>query len=508
MRALLIATIAVLAACPVLSTAQDVSQKPDPLQASIQTLETQTSELKTMMEEMRAEMLRSRAEAAALREELQATRAQLAAVAERQKVSPTANTADPAPDLQQQMQKLQEDQELLSSKVDQQYQSKVESASKYRIRLSGMALMNAFSNSGTVDNIDFPSLALADSSTYYRGSVGGSFRQSTIGLETFGPDIRGGRISGDVQFDFAGGFPNVNNGVTFGIPRLRTGTVKLTYPKTTFVAGQDALFFSPLAPSSIASVAVPAFSYSGNLWSWTPQLRVEHQIDITEDTSFLLQGGVLDPLTGEPPASSFDRTPQAGESSRQPAYAMRTAWNRNISDRTLTLGFGSYYSRQDWAFHRSTDSWAAMSDWLVPLPARLEFSGEFYRGRAIGGLGGGIGRTVLTSGPITDPNTQVKGLNAQGGWSQLKFRQTAKLEWNGAVGMDTVPAKDLRALPFSPTAYAYSPIARNRSAIINFIYRPRSDLLVSGEFHPLRTFTVRGNPYKSNQVSLSMGVLF
>jgi hypothetical protein len=121
---------------------------------------------------------------------------------------------------------------------------------------------------------------------------------------------------------------------------------------------------------------------------------------------------------------------------------------------------------------------------------------------------GAIGRTVLTSGAITDPLTQVKGLNAEGGWSQLKFQQTAKLEWNGAIGMDTVPAKDLHSLPFFPTSYGYSPIARNRSGILNFIYRPRSDLLVSGEFHPLRTFTVRGNTYKSNQVSLSMGVLF
>jgi hypothetical protein len=504
----LLATIAFAAICPVVGDAQDLSQKTDPLQASIQTLQTQTSELKTMVEEMRAEMLRSRAEAAALREELQATRAQLDAVAGRQKNTSTANSEQATPDLQQQVEKLQEDQELLNAKVEQQNQTKVESASKYRVRLSGMALMNAFSNSGTVDNIDFPSLALADNSAFYRGSVGGSFRQSMIGLETFGPELHGGRISADLQFDFAGGFPNANDGVTFGIARLRTGTVKLTFPKTTLVAGQDSLFFSPLAPSSIASVAVPAFGYSGNLWSWTPQIRIEHQFDFSEDSSVLLQGGILDPLTGEPPASSFYRTPQAGEASRQPAYAFRTSWSHNISDRAVVIGGAGYYSRQDWGFHRDTDSWAAMSDWLVPLPARLEFSGEFYRGRAIGGLGGGIGRTVLTSGPITDPLTQVKGLNAEGGWSQLKFRQTAKLEWNGAIGMDTVPAKDLHTLPFSPTSYAYSPIARNRSGILNFIYRPRSDLLVSGEFHPLRTFTVRGNTYKSNLISLSMGVLF
>jgi len=41
-------------------------------------------------------------------------------------------------------------QDLLAAKVEDQYQSKVESASKYRVRLSGIALMNLFSNQGAV----------------------------------------------------------------------------------------------------------------------------------------------------------------------------------------------------------------------------------------------------------------------------------------------------------------------------------------------------------------------
>jgi len=56
---------------------------------------------------------------------------------------------------------LEEEYQLLSGKVDDQYQTKVESASKYRLRVSGIVLMNLFSNQGVVDNIDFPMYAYA-----------------------------------------------------------------------------------------------------------------------------------------------------------------------------------------------------------------------------------------------------------------------------------------------------------------------------------------------------------
>ena len=37
----------------------------------------------------------------------------------------------------------------------------VESGSKYRMRLSGIVLVKLFENRGTVDNVDFPTIATA-----------------------------------------------------------------------------------------------------------------------------------------------------------------------------------------------------------------------------------------------------------------------------------------------------------------------------------------------------------
>ena len=68
--------------------------------------------------------------------------------------------------------RLEEDQQLLQAKVDEQHQTKVESASKYRVKLSGIALLNLFGNSGTVDNQDVPNLALPPGAVATSGSVG------------------------------------------------------------------------------------------------------------------------------------------------------------------------------------------------------------------------------------------------------------------------------------------------------------------------------------------------
>ena len=486
----------------------------------LRALQEQLLRLQSAMSSMQDEIARSRAESAELRREMEATRAELAAQSRPSGASApysTLNTpqnpstgaaANPAYPTESSEPTQQESQQLINAQLAELHQTKVESASKYHVRLSGLVLFNVAENRGAVDNLDFPSLALYSPPGTPQGSFGATLRQSLLGLEVFGPQIHAARVSADVQFDFAGGFPDVPNGSTFGLVRLRTGAIRLEWPNTTVVAGQDAPFFSPLSPSSIASLATPEFAYSGNLWSWIPQVRVEHRFRLGEDSRLILQGGILDPLTGETEESQYLRSPQAGEASRQPAYATRVAWSHRLFNHDLTLGVGGYYSRQNWQFHRDVDGWAGTADWQVPLAPRWELSGEFYRGRAIGGLGGGLGRSVVFSAPFTDPNSEIRALNAAGGWTQLKFRQTEKLEWNAGYGMDNSRAADLRNYPVAAPGDYNAFLARNRSGFFNFIYRPRSDLLLSVEYRRLQTISLFGQAYSADHINLGIGVLF
>src|SRR5271156_2622527 len=317
---------------------------------------------------------------------------------------------------------LDEEYQLLTGKVDDQYQTKVESASKYRVRLSGIVLMNLVSNQGAVDSIDLPTLAYAPPPGSSGGSFGSTLRQSEIGFETFGPTVAGAKTTADLQLDLGGGFPAVPNGINSGLVRLRTATMRMDWTNTSVVVGQDAIFFSPNSPTSFATLAIPALTYAGNLWSWVPQIRIEHRVALGEESSVIFQGGILDPVSGETPTTSYYRQPGPGEASRQPAYGARAAWTRNVFGQPLRVGAGAYYSRQDYGFSRNVDGWAAMMDIELPLSHQFSLSGKFYRGAALGGLYGGIERSVLFSGDPTLSTTQVKPLNTVGGWAQLKYR--------------------------------------------------------------------------------------
>ena len=415
--------------------------------------------------------------------------------------------ADQSADINDRVSRLEENQQFLDDKLAEQNQSKVESGSKYRLRLSGLVLMNLFANRGNVDNLDIPQVATDQNVIESRGSFGGSLRQSQIALEAFGPDVLGAHTSADVRFDFAGGFPQAENGVMMGLVRLRTGTIRFDWTNTSIVAGQDSLFFAPLAPTSIVTVAVPSMSYSGNLWAWTPQVRVEHRIPLSDASGFVIQGGILDSWSGDVPITQFYRNDTWGEESAQPAYAMRVAWHHDFFGRQFTIGGGGYYGRQYWALDRHVDGWAGTADLTLPLGRLFTLTSQFYRGRAVAGLGGAVGQDVVVPGPFLSPPTPIIGLNSIGGWAQLKFKPATKFEINGAFGQDNPYAGQLRQT-LAPPPFYDAPIARNQSALANFIYQPRSDLLFSMEYRHLHTFEIGGDTNRANLVNLAVAYVF
>jgi hypothetical protein len=305
-------------------------------------------------------------------------------------------------------------------------------------------------------------------------------RQSQISLDGFGPDIAGAHTSANVTVDFAGGFVAAQNGAAKPLLRLRTGTFRMDWTNTSIVAGQDSLFFVPLTPSSLASLAVPALAYSGDLWGWTPQIRIEHRIPLADNAHLLLQAGILDSLSGDAAMPGYERYPMWGEQSGQPAYAGRVAWSHPASGQDLTVGFGGYYARQDWGFGRNIDSWA--------------------------GIGGGIGQSILANGPFDSPATIVRGLDSAGGWAQLKFKPRANFEVNGALGEDNPYAGQLKSFPASPSYYGIL-LSRNLSPLVNFIYQPRSDVFFSAEYRYVHTFLLSDSQI-ANLLSLSVGYTF
>ncbi|MBO0910260.1 MAG: hypothetical protein J2P13_00595 [Acidobacteria bacterium] len=473
---------------------------------SIQELRSEIEQLRGAVSELRSEADQYRAENQQLRKELEGIRASAQPTRPQEPASAGQPGSRPDSAGEQSVSSIEDTTQVQQSQLRTLYQTKVESASKYRLRVSGLVLLNLFRNNGGVDDQDVPTYATRAAPYGASPTFGATLRQSEIGLEVFGPSLGGAKTSGQVYFDFGGGFPNaVQDGVNTGLVRLRTGDVRLDWENTSVVAGQDNLFISPNSPTSFASLLEPSLSYSGNLWAWTPQLRVERRFRFARSQAIAIQGAILDNLTGELSYGTL-RVPSAGESSGQPAYAMRTYWQDNVNERPLILGVSGYYSRQNWGYGRNVDGWAGIADLRIPLPARFEFSGEFYRGRAIGGLGGGIGQSVLFSAAPTSPMVGFRPLNSAGGWSQLKFSVNSRLEFNGAFGSDNPFAADLHAFA-APVGIYNTVLTSNRTEMANFIYRPRSDLVFSGEYRRLHTTQI-GSSFTADHVNLMMGVFF
>src|ERR1700722_3117413 len=181
-----------------------------------------------------------------LRSELKEVHAQLAAG---NGETPQA-TVEAASELQSSVQQLENQDEILQAEVKQHDQTKVESVSKYPVKITGLMLFSSFLNNGAVDDIDLPLLALPKNRTTAHGSLAATPRHTIFGLEAKGPVLWGARSSADVHVDFFGGVPYADYTTTSGNLRLRTARARLDWSNHSLIASLDAPLISPLEPTS------------------------------------------------------------------------------------------------------------------------------------------------------------------------------------------------------------------------------------------------------------------
>ena len=122
------------------------------VESLLRTLEAEVQDLKVQVKDLGIQQESAQAEAAALRKELEQARPQLVAttgsanaVASEHAVPETSTHQASTED---HIAKLEENQLLEDARIAEQSQTKVESASKYRARLSGIMLFNMYGERG------------------------------------------------------------------------------------------------------------------------------------------------------------------------------------------------------------------------------------------------------------------------------------------------------------------------------------------------------------------------
>jgi hypothetical protein len=408
-----------------------------------------------------------------------------------------AATRDDA-DLATRLTRVEDQVELNAVQIREHAQTKVESESRFKVRLFGTILNNTYFNSSDSSQEAVPTAAPPPGQSVGR-NLGATLRQTQIGFSMTGPKLGEARLSADIDFDFFGGVGSAYERNVLGALRMRTASVRFDGLKTSLAMGLMTPMISPRNPASLAEVYYPALGESGNLWQWLPQVMVERRTPFHQSSDLLLQAGLILPF-GE----TVNGTGLAG----RPGYESRIAYSRKVDDDApLEIGVGGYFHPWSFGFRRTVDSYAVTGDWLIPLARRLELSGEAFYGRSIS-LGKQSGEDIADlfsfSGSLQNPLTAVRGNHSTGGWAQLRAKVTAKFDLNAAFGLDDPRNRDIIA----GQSYAYNDVRlKNQTFSINSIYRFRSNFLVSAEYRRLWT-RYRATQTSNNHVNLAIGYNF
>jgi len=359
-------------------------------------------------------------------------------------------------------------------------------AAKRTVELSGLVLVNGFFTNARVNNSDVPQFADSLPST---SSIGGTIRQTRLGLLVTDPDVLHGSFSGEVDVDFFGGQQPSSGGRTFPLLRLRRAVGIVSWPHAQLLFGQESPLVAERSPRSLASVGFPDFAAAGNLWLWLPQFRATLEQGYTLRLSE--QVAVLAPTSGTA-QGLFNTQPDSAERSRRPYLQarVRLAWGPTDDPSEVAIG-----GHLGWLASADTlfQSRAVTADARVKA-GPVEFLAEAFSGKALAGLGGGgIGQSLGPTG---------KEVRTKGGWGQLNVRPRREVMVGGGCGIDDPDDGDLSDALGNP-----------RGRLKNFVceghmdVRPPGPLVFGIEFRRLET-TYPSGKFTANHFNLAAGYRF
>lgn len=425
----------------------------------------------------------------ALTEEVRSLRQELAVTRGASPQASPQSAPQPAPPA---LADVQDQLAVQKSRIEELAQSKVEASQKQPVRITGMALFNAYVNgrfNGNTDNATIASLNRADA------TGGGTLRQSILGLQFDSPrDFLGGKVSGSVYTDFFGGSPASLNHTL----RLRTATISLDWSQTSILFGQDKPIISPRDPNSLAQVGLSPLTDAGNLWLWQPQIRVEQRFHFGSTAGLRAQAGVFQTreigleATGynfyAPPPAETTLTPEHAQPGVEGRFELWKQWGENTR---IEIAPG-FHENPSTVNHSDVSSQLFSLDWLIKPVRFVEMTGFFYNGQNVANLG------ALPQGFTPGRYENYHPVHSTGGWAQLRFPITEKLAFDIFGGKQDDRKSDL--MP------GY--IGVNQAYYANVMYRLAPNVMVSLEGGQVRTTFLGTGNRLNNHYDLAVAYLF
>ena len=379
---------------------------------------------------------------------------------------------------------LEERVTIQEHRLEEQAQTKVEASEKFPIRITGMALFNAYLNSRYGGGAEYPTAAAFSPSPQ---AAGATVRQTIIGLDYHGPQtFLGGTVHGALAMDFFTG------GVTFNSTfRLRTGSIELDWKTTKVMVGIDKPIFNPRDPSSLAQVGISPLTGAGNLWLWEPQARVQQDFAFTNSTGLRARVGVVETHETAPYDSSTV-TPVAVTPNRPGAEGRVEFYHRLDDDRRFEAAGGFHVSTTH-AGGFSIPSQVFSADWFFNPIKRVEWTGVFFTGQNVSNLGTG----VINQGYALYRRSAI-AITARGGWTQFTVHTIPRLDFHLFTGLQYYESGVLGA----------GDVSRNAMYGVNLFYRIAPNVLVGPEISQFRTLYIGSGTRLTNHYDLALAYLF
>lgn len=366
--------------------------------------------------------------------------------------------------------------DIQQQRIEELAQTKVEASQKYPIRLAGMALFNAFSNSRQSGGADYPVVAAPTGV----GHSGATVRQTIIGLEFGAPQaIWGGKVSGNVYMDFFAGATN-------SAFRIRTASIEIGWKDRALVAGLEKPIFNPREPSSLAQVGISPLTGAGNLWLWIPQVRFEQEIRLSPSNGFSAQLGAVQTRELGPYVGTT--IPEAA----RPGVEGRLNFHHKLDDQRRLEFAGGFHSSTTHAGGFSVPSTLFSLDWFFNPSKRVEFTGVFYSGQNVAHLGSGTRQGFAVY------KTYAYPVESKGGWGQLTLHTLPRLDFHLFTGQVDDDNHDL----------SKGAIGKNLLFGGNAYFRIAPNVLVGLEASQVRTMYIGQGVRINNHYDLALAYLF
>ncbi|MBF0545001.1 MAG: hypothetical protein HQM08_11230 [Candidatus Riflebacteria bacterium] len=323
--------------------------------------------------------------------------------------------------------------------------------------------------------------AIFDDSTAYPGNIGlyipsegvkkddGKFyltvNQTRLGVNI--PSFQEGKakVSGRLEYDFYGAYPNSVAPENKSEVMLRHAYVNLEWPDQDFsiLGGQTWDVISPLNPNTLN---YGPMLDSGNIGYRRPQLRLSKGFKASSNSKWTLQMAAVRTL-GKSDVF-LAGTGDAGIDAGSPTFQSRVAYSFPTYSKAAKAEIGIYghSGAEEYDYLANGDNKKVFSrstgfDVKVPLSKQFTIQGEGYSGQNLDTYYGGIGQGILVStmgknsGTIysainvasgTSANTDflgVQALKSHGGWMELNFGPFKRWQWNVGFAMEKMDDDNL-----------------------------------------------------------------